>query len=221
MASFGGSKPNIPEVKGVGQLTQEATSANISALPQIIEALKTYGPRYASAILESNPQLKQLSDLISGRLTDASKGNIPDYIRNPFLANLHAAQASRGFADSPVSALTESIGLGGLTEESIQNTINDSLKFNEIPGTTVNSKTLGLELPSIGTQEGTGQEQNVSDINRASSLYELNQSNKKKSGTQLASLIGAGTGAAIGLSGGPIGAIQGAQIGGTLGNTFF
>lgn len=220
MGSMGGS-PKTPEVKGIGQLTSEAVNANISSLPAIIAAMNQYGPEYAAALLKSNyaanPTLKPLGDLINERLDQARGGTIPSYLRDPFTQNLRAAQAARGMAESPISAASEAGQLGALTENANQFSIGAGIDFSKIPGMSMSGSdlqgNLGLDLPTIGQQEGLGQEQNISAINAA-----LDEQSRKKSkfGT-IGSLIGGTAGSIIG---GPAGAMAGANAGNALGTLF-
>lgn len=214
MASFGGSKPEV-KVKSIGDLTQEAAQANISTLPMIIEAMNKYGPQYAAALMNANaggnPTIKPLAELLTGRLEELGSGNLPSYLRTPFLANLRAGQAARGMAESPISAVSEATALGGLTEESLMNTIGSALEFGRNPGMSVDASDLGLGLPGIGGLTGLAQEQNVSEINQAADANSRRVSKNK----MLGSIIGGVGGAMIGMPD------AGAAAGGAIGGTFF
>lgn len=213
-----GKAAAVPAVKSVGDLTQEAVSANINSLPQILAAYQKYGPEAASKLLEAaqvaNPTLKPLGDLLNQRISESAAGGIPATLTKAYETAFRNSSAARGFADSPVSANAEAIGLAGLGEEYAQNTITGANDYGKITPKSPGLGELGLDLPTISGQEGLGQEQNISAINAALDA----NARKKSKGSTIGSVIGGGLGA---ITGGPAGALAGSQAGGAIGGTFF
>lgn len=213
-----GKSPSPPPVASVGDLAGQAVSANIANLPAIMDAYKKYGPEAASSMLAAaqalNPTLKPLGDLLNQRIGEVQGGGIPDTIRKAYETNFRNSMAARGFADSPASANAEAIGLAGVGEDFAQNTITGANAYGRNLPTTPGLAELGLQPPSIGTEEGIAQEQNISAIN----LALQQQANKKAKGSAIGSVLGGGLGAIVG---GPSGALAGASAGGAIGGTFF
>lgn len=226
MGLSGGAKaPSLPEVKSVGQLTTEATQANISNLPAIIEAFNKYGPEAASSMLTSaqalNPTLKPLGDLLNKRIDEVSGGGIPDTLRASYEREFRNSMASRGFLDSPVSANEESIGLANLGETYAQNTITGAEGYGKLLPNNPTLSDLGLTPPSIESGVRAGEDQNLNAINIAYQQQVDEAARKKKQAAGTGALIGGGIGGIVGLAGGPFGAIAGAQAGSSIGGTFF
>lgn len=219
-----GKAPDPPPVASVGDLTSQAVNANIANLPAIMEAYKKYGPEAASSMLAAaqtlNPTLKPLGDLLNQRIGEVSAGGIPDTIRRAYETNFRNSMADRGFVDSPASANAEAIGLAGIGEDYAQNTITGANAYGRNLPTTPGLGELGLNLPTVGQQEGIGQEQNLSAIQAALDA----QARQKSKNSSTGALIGAGVGILGSVATGgldiPVAAMY-SGLGGAAGGTFF
>lgn len=211
--------PDLPAVKSVGELTTEATQANIANLPAIIEAFNKYGPEAASTMLTTaqalNPTLKPLGDLINTRLGEAQGGGIPDTLRQYYEKQFREGMASRGFLDSPISAHAEAIDLAGKAEDYNVNTMNAANSYASNLPKSPTLGDLGLDLPGIDEGVSTAQASNVSDIDRAVQQQAIDAANKKKKNSLIGSALGGGIGGIIS-GGNPAAMYEGAQIGGTF-----
>lgn len=223
--SGSGSSPQLPAVKSTAELAQEAAQANISNLPALLDAYKKYGPEAAAAMLTAaqnlNPTLKPLGDLLTKRIDEVSVGGIPATLRASYETAFRNAQASRGFGDSPASSNAEAIGLATLGEDYAQNTFAAANNYGANLPDTPGLAELGLENPSLIQQEAVGQEQNISNINRAQQQMAQDAAARKRKSTAIGGTVGAVAGGLVGLAGGPVGAIQGAQLGAQAGGVFF
>lgn len=223
-----GDAPEV-QVKSLGELTGEATSANISQLPNILQAFEQFGPGFGAAALrafeEANPtisqNIKQLGSVLGQRLQDVAAGGIPGTLRTAALSNIRAGQAARGTAISPISAVSEAQQLAEVGETFAQNTIQGSLAFGGLrQGQTPGLEELGLDLPSIQQQVQTGQQVDIRTQEAAATNFARQEEARKLQNAQRGTAAGAIIGGTIGLAGGPVGAIQGAQAGRQLATLF-
>lgn len=219
------AEPPKLEAPSIGELTNQSVNANIANLPAIIEAYKKYGPEAASQMLAAaqtlNPTLKPLGDLLNQRIGEVSAGGIPQTLKNAYEVNFRNSMASRGFADSPVSANAEAIGLAGVGETYAQNTFSAASDYASSLPNAPGLGDLGLDLPSVN--EGVDSAANANDYANQVAMenYANEQAARKKKSQQAGAVIGGVVGAGVGLAGGPFGAIQGYQAGQAIGGTFF
>ncbi len=216
--------PDLPPVKSVGELTTEATSANIANLPAIIEAFNKYGPEAASSMLIAaqnlNPTLKPLGDLLNKRIGEVSAGGIPETLRRAYETSFRNASAARGFADSPASANAEAIGLATEGETYAKNTFDAANAYGSNLPKAPTIGELGLTPPTIESGVQTGVSQNDTAINLAYQQQVYAAAKKKSQAAGIGGLIG-GTVGLIG-SGGNIGVANSfAGAGASIGGTFF
>ena len=165
--------PQPPEIqaKSLGQIQDEAVSANISSLPKLLAAYQQYGPEFSKILTqqyidaqkrapEAYPELYEvlnpLTKAVSGRLNDINQGGIPEGVLTPYSYSLRNAQRLRGFIDSPISAYEEANYLMPYAEEYKKGVINEGQDFvstlntlRSVPGGDVSLDTLGLTPPSI------------------------------------------------------------------------
>ncbi len=220
------AKNKVPEIqtKSLGQLTDEAVTANIQNLPRIAEAFAQFGPQFGEAafnsFVASNPDIARvipkLADLLGTRLDQAKTGQVPDFVLAPARERLRTAQSIRGNALSPISGASEAQLLGELAEESIQNTLSQARGFTgqRQGGEAPSLADLGLDLPGVGDQVERGVE--LMDFEQTAAIENFN--NRLARRKAIGKLIGGGAGY---LAGGPAGAAAGRAIGGEVGGTFF
>lgn len=240
--------PEPPEIqaKSLGQIQDEAVSANISSLPKLLAAYQQYGPEFAKVLTqnfidaqkrapEAYPELyavlTPLTKAISGRLNDINAGGVPQGVLSPYMEVKRNAQRLRGFIDSPISAYEEAKYLMPYAEEYKKDVIDEGQNFistlntlRTTPGGDVNLDTLGLTPPSIAS--GVETEANVLQPFREQARMQ-NYSNRRayaqtkaKQKTGVAQVAGG----AIGAIGAPFIGMDpytGAQIGSSIGGTFF
>ena len=224
-----GKTPEPPQIqaKSLGQIQQEAITANIESLPRILEAYKQYGPQFVQAMTENYsqaqskarniyPELYKVLDPLGGAVSsklsklqtffntgDASA--IPDYILNPYRENLRAAQAGRGTFNSPVSAYQEANFLLPYTEQYGNTAIDQGVnvaellnRIKDVPGS-VGPEDIGLGIPSIG--EGINTEANILQPFRETARienYNTNLAYQQNKNKQKNRALGYGIGAMVG-----------------------
>lgn len=154
--SFGvASKPSL-NVADTNTLTQQGLNSNLSMDPQVIAAMQQYGPQYGAAVLAanqgSNPNLKNLSDLLNSQMAGAQTGiptALSQYTQNAF----RNAQAAKGFGDSPASSLSEAQTMGSTYADYINNLLTQGNNFARNPGNQMTGdqlqQGLGLQLPTV------------------------------------------------------------------------
>jgi len=216
-------RPQV-ELRSLQELTSEAVGANISQLPRILEAFQQFGPEFAEAALASfeaaNPQLasviRDLAPLISTRAQQAATGQLPPLLLEPFRQNIRAAQAGRGLAESPISAVSEARQLGELAEEFARSTITGGTTFaSQVrQGQAPSLASLGLELPGLPGQ--VGRAERLDETRRGLTVQAVQ--GEDETSRLIGELVGGAGGFALG---GPGGAAAGAEIGGAIGGTFF
>jgi len=252
--SSGGSGPDIPNIepKTIGQLTAEIISGNIEQLPQILKAFEQFGPEFAKiagdifiqaqqrrgeAFPEQFRVLEPLSRAIGGRLQDiqgAGLQGVPQGVLQPFTEALRAAQAARGTAVSPASAIEEGRLLGIESEAFKRGVIAQGIQFSNlqplvVPGAIQTPETLGIELPdptgSLNIAASVLEPLRIESILGTFTLEQERANAERQRRQQLFKTIGTVVGAAGGaVVGGPAGARIGASVGGQLGSaggTFF
>lgn len=241
-------QPEPPEIqaKSLGQIQQEAVSANIASLPQLLAAFQQFGPEFSKVLTqnfitaqqrapEAYPELyavlNPLTKAVSGRLNDINNGGIPQGVLQPYQEELRNAQRLRGFVDSPISAYEEAHYLQPYAEEYKKGVINEGQDFvstlntlRTTPGGDVSLDTLGLTPPSMtASMDLEGQVlqpfRQQAQLQNYTNKVAYNQNNAKKN-SGLASVIGGGAGAILGPFVG-IDPYTGAQLGATAGKTFF
>ena len=230
---MGGNKePGVPNLKtpSIGDLYSEAVSANINELPRILEAYGKYGPQYQSIQRQLFPEQFGVQAGLGQELTTALSainqgggGALPETLRTPALSYLRGAQAARGMAESPVSAMSEMKYLGELGENYRQNITSSGINFmNATPaGGEMNLDTIGLK--PAGMEYLTGANQTQYQLNNETDLVQYGldmqkyQRDQEKKNAQWKMLGQIGGGAVGGYFGGPAGAEAGAAVGGQLG----
>lgn len=240
--------PDVPEIqaKSLGQIQQEAVSANIQSLPQLLGAFQQYGPEFSKVLTqnfidaqkrapEAFPELYAVLDpltkAVSGRLNDVNNGGIPQGVLQPYQTQLREAQRLRGFVDSPTSAYEEANYLQPFAEQyksgvidQGQNLVSTLNTLRSVPGGDVSLDTLGLTPPSIGNSMNLEGEvlqpfrEQAKLQNYTNQLAAQQAKAKQKSGT--ASMIGGASGAVLAPFVG-VDPYSGAQIGAQIGGTFF
>lgn len=250
--SSGGSGPSIPNIqpKTIGELISEVVSGNIEQLPQILKAFQQFGPEFAQiagdifiqaqqrraeAFPEQFRVLEPLSRAIGGRLEDiqgAGLQGVPQGVLQPFTEALRAAQAARGTAVSPASAIEEGRLLGIESEAFKRGVIEQGIQFANIeplvvPGAVQTPETLGIELPdptgSLNIAASVLEPMRIESIlgtftleqERANAERQRRQQLFKSLGQVGGTVVGAGVGFFVG---GPPGALVGAKLGGTVGS---
>lgn len=232
---------NVPDVKiqTGGELYDQAVSSSIGSLPKLLEAYQKFGPGFSKTLndifvqsqgraAEAYPELfqvlKPLANTISQRLGYAQAGGLsgtPQPLIDSFSEGLRSAQAIRGMAESPISAVTEGRELAGLAEQFRRNSIGEGLSFAglnfpEMPF--ADPSYLGLVPPSLSSLTGFNQGQSNKYADFVNNTLETTPPKRSKSSRAIS---GGLTGAQLGMQfGGPTGAAIGGGLG-ALGGVFF
>lgn len=242
--------PDVPEIqaKSLGQVEQEAVSANIQSLPQILQAYAQYGPEFSKVLTqnfidaqkrapEAYPELYQvlnpLTKAVSGRLNDINNGGIPQGVLQPYQDAVRNAQRLRGTVESPVSTYEEAHYLQPFAEEYKRGVIDDGQNFvstlntlRTVPGSDVGLNTLGLTPPNISDSmnlEGQvlqpfREQARLQNYTNALAASQAKAKQKSGQAKMIGGMVGGGAGF---IFGGPAGAEAGSQIGQSIGGTFF
>lgn len=166
----GGSSPSVPDIKvpSLGQVADEAVNANISNLPKLLKAYAQYGPEYSNTVnqifKQGQSQLKDIFpeqyDVMSklgknissnlGFIGDANNAGIPQPILEHAQNTIRSAQAARGNALGPISAVDEAVQLAPVGEQFRANVTGEAQNFLNgtqltTPGSTVGLGDLGLD----------------------------------------------------------------------------